>query len=320
MSRGPHLRLPPRWALPESAATPEAAWLDRRAFIQALGLGAIGGALGCRASASPIPEAYAYSLPEHARSPRYAGGMAPAVELTPEQAAASYNNFYEFGTQKDAVWRRAATLQPVPWTLELKGLCEAPRTFDLDSLLARMPIEERVYRFRCVEAWSMVVPWVGFPLKALLEQVRPLSSARFLALTSLADKATMPGIAEQYWYPWPYHEALRMDEAMNPLTLMACGIYGHPLPNQHGAPLRLITPWKYGYKQLKCVVSIELTDKQPPTFWSSVAGDEYDFLGNVRPDIPHPRWSQATDRVIPTGERVKTPMYNGYAAEVAALY
>lgn len=166
----------------------------------------------------------------------------------------------------------------------------------------------------------MVVPWVGFPLSALLRAVEPNADARFVRFVTLGDKEQLPGLAAQSWYPWPYHEGLTMQEAQNELTLLAVGIYGHPLPNQHGAPIRLVTPWKYGYKSIKSIVRIELTEAQPPTFWSSIAADEYDFWGNVRPDIPHPRWSQASDRVLPTGERVPTPPFNGYAEQVASMY
>ena len=183
-----------------------------------------------------------------------------------------------------------------------------------------MPLVERIYRFRCVEAWSMVVPWTGFPLKALIEAARPTSKARYVRLETLHDPAQFPGITLQPWYPWPYFEGLSMAEAMSELTLIAAGIYGHPLPNQHGAPLRLVTPWKYGYKSIKAIVKIELLRRRPRTFWSQLVPEEYDFYGNVRPDVPHPRWSQATERILPTGERIATRMYNGYAEQVAGLY
>ncbi|MCB9765519.1 MAG: protein-methionine-sulfoxide reductase catalytic subunit MsrP [Alphaproteobacteria bacterium] len=317
-----NLVLPPRWRLPESQVTPHDAWLNRRQLVAALGLGCVGAAVGCTPgpASGPVPERYPYALPEFARSSRYPGGRPPTVEITPEEAASAYNNFYEFTTDKAEVWKLARGFQPTPWAVEVAGLCHKPQTLDLETLLATMPVEERVYRFRCVEAWSMVVPWVGFPLKALLDRVEPLGSATHVRMVSFADKAQMPGVADQPWYPWPYFEALTLAEARHELTLLATGIYGHALPRQHGAPVRLVAPWKYGYKQLKSIVRIELVASQPPTFWNQLAADEYDFLGNVRPDIPHPRWSQATDRVIPTGERVKTPMYNGYAAQVAGLY
>lgn len=324
----PHVIVPPSWRIPESECTPESAWLDRRRLMLALGASGLGlaASAGCalagtpKGPKSPIPERYALSLPSFSRSARFPGGVSPAVEITPEIAAASYNNFYEFTTNKAEVWRMASSLRPSPWSVEVSGLCAKPKTFDIDELLRAMPIEERVYRFRCVEAWSMVVPWVGFPLSALLRAVEPLADAKYLRLVTLDDKKQFPGAASQSWYPWPYHEGLTMAEAQNELAMLAVGIYGHPLPNQHGAPIRLITPWKYGYKNIKSIVKIELVTEQPPTFWSAIAGDEYDFWGNVRPDIPHPRWSQASDRVLPTGERVPTPMFNGYAEQVAGLY
>jgi len=321
-----NLILPPDWRLPEAAATDEAAWLDRRAFIKSLGLGAIAAGAapaaltGCTSgplSGSPLPDSYPYALPAFQRSD--ALRIPQAADITEERVAASYNNYYEFTTEKDRVWVRAKGFQPTPWSVEVKGECEAPRTFDLDDLL-RLPHEERVYRFRCVEAWSMVVPWVGFPLRALLAKVKPTSRAKYVRLITLHDDLRYPGAAEQPWYPWPYFEALTMAEASHELTMLATGIYGHPLPNQHGAPVRLVVPWKYGYKNIKAIVRIELVEARPRTFWSQLAEDEYDFDGNVRPDIPHPRWSQATDRMVPTGERVPTPMYNGYAAQVAGLY
>ena len=302
------------------AATPEEAWLARRAFMKTLGLGAAGLTTGCVAgplSGSPLPESYPYALPAFQRND--ALRIPQAADITEELVAASYNNYYEFTTEKDRVWVRAKDFQPTPWAVEVAGECEAPRTFDLDDLL-KLPHEERVYRFRCVEAWSMVVPWVGFPLKALLAKVKPTSKAKYVRLITLRDDLRYPGAAEQPWYPWPYFEALSMAEASHELTMLATGIYGHPLPNQHGAPVRLVVPWKYGYKNIKAIVRIELVEAKPRTFWSQLAGDEYDFDGNVRPDIPHPRWSQATDRMVPTGERVPTPMYNGYADQVAGLY
>jgi len=312
--------LPPEWRLPESAATPEGAWLDRRAVIKGLGVGLSLGAAGCVSGplmGSPVPTSYPYALPPFQRDDSLR--IPQAADITEERVAASYNNYYEFTTEKGRVWVQAKDFQPTPWAVSVTGACEAPRTFDLDDLL-KLPHEERVYRFRCVEAWSMVVPWVGFPLKALLEKVRPTSKAKFVRLVTLHDDLRYPGAAEQPWYPWPYFEALTMAEASHELTMLATGIYGHPLPNQHGAPVRLVVPWKYGYKNIKAIVRIELVEAKPRTFWSQLAGDEYDFDGNVRPDIPHPRWSQATDRMIPTGERIPTPMYNGYAAQVAGLY
>lgn len=322
-----HVLVPPAWQLPSSAVTPEAAWLDRRRFLRALGAGAVAMPLAAslpacalsRAQPAAIPTTYAWDLPPVARNPAYTDG-GDVRPITEEAVAGAYNNFYEFGTDKAEVWRRGGSLRPRPWSVTLSGACHKPQVVDLDVLLSGMPLEERVYRFRCVEAWSMVVPWIGFPLKALLERAEPLGSAQFVRLVTLNDPLQLPGIAEQAWYPWPYYEALSMAEAMNELTLLAVGIYGHALPNQHGAPLRLVVPWKYGYKNIKSIVRIELLDRRPATFWNDLAPEEYDFAGNVDPTRPHPRWSQATERVIPTGERFPTLAFNGYAAQVAGLY
>lgn len=322
----PHVIVPPIWRLSDALATPEPVWFDRRRFM--LGLGAVGGAVvttsmaACRASSpepAALPTSYAYTLPPVTRNPRYAD-VGDGRAITDEDVAGAYNNFYEFGADKAQVWKRVGTLRPRPWTITVSGACHKPGSFDIDTLLARMPLEERVYRFRCVEAWAMVVPWIGFPLRALLDLVEPLGSARFVRLLTLNDALQMPGIAEQAWYAWPYYEGLTMAEAVNELTLLAVGSYGHALPNQHGAPIRLLVPWKYGYKNIKSVVRIELLDRQPPTFWNDLAPDEYSFGGNVNPAKPHPRWSQATERMLPTGERFPTLPFNGYGEQVAALY
>lgn len=239
--------------------------------------------------------------------------------LTSESVAAGYNNFYEFTEDKEGVRRLAQKLEIRPWTVEVTGLVHKPRTFDVDDLLKTMPIEERLYRLRCVEAWAMAVPWTGFPLKALLDEVQPLGKASHVAMTTFYKPLTARG-QFAFWYPWPYTEGLTLQEAMNELTFMAVGIYGHPLPKQHGAPLRLVVPWKYGYKSIKSIVKIELLDYQPATFWNTAQGLEYDFLANVNPNIPHPRWSQAREKMIGTGKVRPTQIYNGYGEYVAHLY
>lgn len=323
------MRRPP-WHLRESELAPEAAWLNRRALLRGLGFGALAAASGITpalakgpkrpaappAPTEPVPTSFAWDLPTLERNPAYTLDR----PLTDETVAASHNNFYELTTDKAGVWKIAHTLEPKPWTVEVSGLVNKPKTYDLGDLLKRMPIEERTYRFRCVEAWSMAVPWAGFPLKALLDEVEPLSSAKYVRMVTIDAPAMFPGVKSQPWYSWPFYEGLTMQEAMHELTLMAVGIYGHALPNQHGAPIRLITPWKYGYKQVKSIARIELVAKRPKTFWNDLAPDEYDFDGNVRPDIPHPRWSQAVERTIPTGEYRATLSYNGYADLVAGMY
>jgi len=246
---------------------------------------------------------------------------------TPESKVTSYNNFYEFGTSKDAPAKNATEFQTKPWQFKVDGLVKKPFVIDHDALLNRFPLEERIYRLRCVEAWSMVVPWVGFELAALIKQADPLMSAKYVAFETLYDPEQMPGQRSRFMgggIEYPYVEGLRIDEAMHPLTLMAVGLYGKTLPPQNGAPIRLVVPWKYGFKSIKSIVRIRLTDKEPPTTWKRLASNEYGFYANVNPNVDHPRWSQASERRITTGgllarNRIDTQMFNGYS-EVASLY
>jgi len=251
-----------------------------------------------------------------ARNPKYTVNR----ELTPETIATTYNNFYEFdSTSKESPAAMVHKFIVRPWEVEIGGLVHKPLTIDADDLARRMGLEERLYRFRCVEAWAMTVPWIGFPLANLIKLVEPLSSARFVRFVSFLRPDQAPEQKNNY-FPWPYYEALRMDEALNELTLIVTGMYGKPLPKQNGAPIRVITPWKYGYKSPKSIVKIEFVEQQPPTFWNDLAPREYSFLSNVEPSVPHPRWSQATERIVGTNERVRTLPYNGYAEFVADLY
>lgn len=322
---------PPDWQLPEREATPETVYWNRRSFVKtvgasiaAVGLGACGTGRDARAQDAGDPEGPLDTIPETPsadlyppeRNDRY-GVDAP---LTEREVAATYNNFYEFLTDKEDVWRHTAPFEARPWTLEVTGEVENGGVFDVADLERELGLEERVYRFRCVEAWSMVVPWSGFPLRALIEKVQPLSSARYVRFVSFDRPEQAIGQRQQTWYPWPYYEGLRMDEAMNELTMAVTGVYGEPLPKQHGAPIRIITPWKYGYKSPKSIVRMEFLREEPPTFWNDLAPDEYGFYSNVNPDVPHPRWSQATEEVIGTGERRPTPLFNGYGEWVADLY
>ncbi|WP_420935863.1 protein-methionine-sulfoxide reductase catalytic subunit MsrP [Alteromonas sp. A081] len=246
---------------------------------------------------------------------------------TPEEKVTSYNNFYEFGTSKDAPAENASELKTDPWTLKIDGLVKKPFVLDHDSLTKRFPLQERIYRLRCVEAWSMVVPWIGFELAALIKQADPLMSAKYVAFETLYDPEQMPGQSNRFLgggIEYPYVEGLRLDEAMHPLTLMSVGLYGKTLPPQNGAPIRLVVPWKYGFKSIKSVVRIRLTDKQPPTTWNRLASNEYGFYANVNPKVSHPRWSQASERRITSGgllsrNRIETQLFNGYS-EVAPLY
>ena len=246
---------------------------------------------------------------------------------TPEKKVTSYNNFYEFGTSKDAPAENASEFKTDPWTLKIDGLVKKPLVLDHDSLTKRFALQERIYRLRCVEAWSMVVPWIGFELAALIKQADPLMSAKYVAFETLYDPEQMPGQSNRFLgggIEYPYVEGLRLDEAMHPLTLMSVGLYGKTLPPQNGAPIRLVVPWKYGFKSIKSVVRIRLTDKQPPTTWNRLASNEYGFYANVNPKVSHPRWSQASERRITSGgllsrNRIETQMFNGYS-EVAPLY
>jgi sulfoxide reductase catalytic subunit YedY len=239
--------------------------------------------------------------------------------LTPFEAVTNYNNYYEFTTDKEGVAPMSRDFVVRPWTVEVGGLVNKPKTYDVDELIKRFTLEERIYRLRCVEAWSMVIPWQGFALNQLLKEVEPQSSANYVHFVTLLDPKRMPGQSSPF-YTWPYSEGLRLDEAMNDLTLMATGLYGKNLLPQNGAPLRVVVPWKYGFKSAKAIVKIELVAEQPRTLWSDAAPNEYGFYSNVNPDVSHPRWSQASERRIGEGGRRPTLMFNGYAEQVAALY
>ena len=244
----------------------------------------------------------------------------PKIVLTNKAWATGYNNFYEFTTSKEQVRFLVDKFKTNPWQVEVSGLCDKPFKFDALDMAQKLGLEERVYRFRCVEAWSMIVPWTGYTLSKLLKQAEPKASAKYVKFYTAMKPAEMPGLARLPQYPWPYTEGLRLDEAMHDLTFMATGIYGEPLPKQNGAPLRLVVPWKYGYKSIKSIVKIEFTDRQPKTLWNALAPREYPFESNVDPGVPHPRWSQASERLIgPNPVRIKTIKFNGYP-QVAGLY
>lgn len=253
------------------------------------------------------------------------------AEITSKSDATSYNNFYEFGTGKNDPKNNASMMKISPWSVQINGLVDKPGDYDLDDILSGIGLEERIYRFRCVEAWSMVVPWIGFSLSKILNKVGVQPSAKYVAFETLNRPSEMVGIGANPRFPWPYVEGLRLDEAMNPLAMIATGMYGESLPNQNGAPLRLVVPWKYGFKSIKSIVRISLTDSQPETTWNKLAPQEYGFYSNVNPNVDHPRWSQARERVIGgsifklgsplfSGSKRETPMFNGYAEEVANLY
>jgi sulfoxide reductase catalytic subunit YedY len=300
-------------APPSSEITPKSVYLDRRAFLGTAGLFGLGAAL---AACGPKPTATATpgSEPVAASATDELGDS-----LTEFEAITHYNNYYEFSTNKEAVADLAAAFPTKPWTVEVGGLVHKPGTFDVDDLLNSFDQEERIYRLRCVEGWSMVIPWLGFELGKLLDQVEPMASAMYVGFTTLLDREQMPGQGSPF-YPWPYTEGLRLDEAKHGLTLLATGLYGEHLPPQNGAPLRLVVPWKYGFKSIKAIVRIDLLETPPATLWNTVAPNEYGFYSNVNPEVDHPRWSQASERRIGEGGRRETLMFNGYAEQVAALY
>jgi sulfoxide reductase catalytic subunit YedY len=232
----------------------------------------------------------------------------------------NYNNFYEFSTNKESVNPLSKDFKTSPWTVEVYGMVNNPKTYGIEDLLSQFTQEERIYRLRCVEAWSMVIPWTGFPLASLLKEVEPTSDAKYVRFETVYRPEEMPGQENSFFYPWPYQEGLRLDEAMNDLAILATGLYGQSLPNPNGAPIRLVVPWKYGFKSIKSIVKIELTDQQPETLWNTVGPNEYGFYSNVNPNRPHPRWSQASERRIGELSRRPTLMFNGYAEQVAYLY
>ncbi|MEZ5558259.1 MAG: protein-methionine-sulfoxide reductase catalytic subunit MsrP [Pseudomonadales bacterium] len=298
--------------IPAADITPEAVYRDRRRFLGDAGRlagAALLGGIGVRTGAVEQEPA----------------ALAPGDELTPESIVTSYNNFYEFGTDKGDPARYAGALTTQPWTVEVGGECGKPGKYDFSDVIKGLTPEERVYRFRCVEAWSMVVPWLGIPLKAILERYEPNGNAKFVEFTTLYRPEEMRGQRSLFsGIDWPYVEGLRMDEAYHPLALMATGLYGKPLPNQNGAPWRLVVPWKYGFKSIKSIVKIRFTSRQPRNTWNVLAPQEYGFYANVNPAVPHPRWSQATERRLPSSlfnpNRIPTQPFNGYADEVASLY
>ena len=297
-----------------SEITPEALYTGRRGFLKQLGLAA-GASIGGLGSLAAAVDAGA-QLPRLnvARRSEMAGGES----LTPYEAITHYNNFYEFGTEKDDPARNAGSLRTRPWSVVVDGECEAPGRIDLDDLIKPQVLEERIYRHRCVEGWSMVAPWVGFPLADVLKRFRPTSKAKYVAFYTLLDRLQMPDTARNV-LNWPYREGLRIDEAMHPLAFLSVGLYGRVLPNQNGAPLRLTLPWKYGYKSIKSIVRMQFVERQPLTSWNEAAPREYGFYSNVNPAVDHPRWSQAQERRLGEVFKRKSLMFNGYP-EVASLY
>lgn len=298
------------WELPESAATPEHLFFNRRKVLAGMGLAGIAlaappaGAVQTGDSVKyPFPKNEAFTLDR---------------PISPEADVTTYNNFYEFGTSK-SIHKAAQKLKTTPWTVTIDGLVEKTLTLDADDLLKRLPREQRLYRHRCVEAWAMALPWDGYPLAALVKLANPLSSAKYIQMQTFLRPDEAPG-QRQFWQPWPYTEGLTVAEAMNDLAFMATGAFGKPLPPQMGAPLRLAVPWKYGFKSIKSITKMTFTTQRPVSYWEKLQSSEYGFWANVNPEVPHPRWSQASERMLGTDERVPTKLYNGYADQVASLY
>lgn len=289
------------WDLPERDATPEHLVLGRRTLMAAAGIAGLILPVAARAQGAPRNAAFD-----------------PGRDMTAERDATTYNNFYEFGTDK-SISRAAQRLPVAPWTIQIDGLVDTPKTIGFDDLMKQVQLEERVYRHRCVEGWAMTVPWTGFALRDLVKIAAPTSAAKYVVFTTLADQKTMPGLRISQ-FEWPYVEGVTMAEANNDLAFLATGLYGKTIPKQNGAPIRLVLPWKYGFKSAKSIVKVSFTDKKPTTFWEGIQPSEYGFWANVNPAVPHPRWSQATERLLGNDQRVPTLIYNGYGEQVAGLY
>ncbi|MDE2164895.1 MAG: protein-methionine-sulfoxide reductase catalytic subunit MsrP [Alphaproteobacteria bacterium] len=304
------------WEIPERESTPEAVFHNRRALLKAMGAMAAAGGAGALAAAAPAfadadPSAGLYPAK---RDPKYTLDRL----VTPQKLSTTYNNFYEFTTNKD-VYEYSDALKIRPWTISIDGMVEKPFTLGIDDLLKKVMLEERLYRHRCVETWSMAVPWTGFPLKTLVDMAKPLSGAKYIKMVTFMDPKMASG-QRAFFYPWPYIEGMTMFEANNDLAFLVTGMYGKPVPKQDGAPLRLALPWKYGFKSIKSIVKFSFTDRQPVSFWTALQSNEYGFWANVNPAVPHPRWSQATERELGEDTRRPTLIWNGYGEYVATMY
>ena len=313
------------WEIPERIATPEALVMNRRGVLKGAGVIAAAGALS---SCGPASNTRTSSGPTTPDAPDPNAGLYPSKrnaafiidrDITPEEIVTAYNNYYEFGPEKDDPNRYAGRLPIRPWEISIEGMVDKPIKTDFDSVLKEMPLEERLYRHRCVETWSFAAPWTGFPMKALIDYAKPTSNAKYVVMKSFMN----PEVAEaqnEFWVPWPYTEGLTLEEATNDLAFMVTGAYGKPLRKQNGAPLRLATPWKYGFKSTKGIQRFIFTDERPMTYWMALGPTEYGFWANVNPNVPHPRWSQSSEEILGTGNRVPTKLYNGYGEQVAMLY
>ena len=311
----PGIHIPHSWEVAESTVTPEDIYLDRRKFLA--GLGQVG------LAAWAVTTLPGWLGPVHAWGQVALGGNRSNVDMrstTPESLTSRYNNFYEFTMDKSRVREMAGALRSEDWTIRVEGLVKKPRVLNVESLVRKMQQEERIYRLRCVETWTATIPWRGFPLRDLVNLLDPLPSARFVRFKTFLNPNWAPGQKDRFWEPWPYVEGLRLDEALHDLAFIAVGMYGHPLNPQNGAPIRLVVPWKYGFKSIKSIAAIEFTREAGTTFWQSMSPLEYDFWANVNPSVPYARWHQGVERVLGTGDIVPTQPFNGYAGQVAGLY
>ncbi|MEL7462722.1 MAG: protein-methionine-sulfoxide reductase catalytic subunit MsrP [Pseudomonadota bacterium] len=299
----------PEWLIPENQVTPESAYLNRRSLLKAMGMGFGLAAMGGFSARAAAPFADAAANPDYRDAGR---------PVTPEDINATYNNFYEFGSHKQ-IADAAQALETDGWTVTIDGMVEKEMKISTDDLIAKFGVEERIYRHRCVEAWSMVAPWIGIPLKDIVAMAAPLSGAKYVRFETFLDEDVARG-QRQDWYPWPYVEGVTIEEAANELPFMVVGAYGKVLHKQFGAPIRLHLPWKYGFKSIKSITRMTFTDERPVSFWEELIQKEYGFWANVNPEVSHPRWSQATERDLATGERIPTQLFNGYGEQVAALY
>ena len=323
------IKVKPSWAMAERLVTPEAVVMNRRGLLKGAGAAAIAGALaGCdqqtaRAPAGGSPQTAAAANEPDPSSSLYPvkrnGAYVVDREITPERIVTGYNNYYEFGVEKDDPAYYAGKLPIRPWEISFEGMVDKPFKTDVDTLFKAMPLEERVYRHRCVETWAFAAPWSGFAMKALVDYAKPASSAKYVVMKSWVNTEVAPA-QNQVWVPWPYTEGLTIEEATNDLAFLVTGAYGKPLAKQNGSPLRLVTPWKYGFKSAKGIQRFIFTDERPRTYWMALGPSEYGFWANVNPQVPHPRWSQASEEILGTGQRVPTQIFNGYGEQVASIY
>lgn len=307
-----NIKIPKSWEIPEHSTTPEEVFINRRHFLRKMknvGIGALA------IYATPGLLGFANALVQNKSSSTKLG-----PEFSSENIVTRYNNFYEFGTDNSNIWRMAEGLRTENWTIKVSGLVKKPQTLDVNAIIKQIPSEERVYRLRCVETWTVTVPWLGFSLHHLIKIMEPLSTARYVKFQTFLKPNLAAGQKQRFWEPWPYMEGLSMKEAMHDLTLMATGMYGKPLTPQNGAPIRLVVPWKYGFKSIKSINAIEFTKGPPETFWQTVAPLEYDFWANVEPEKPYARWHQSVERVLGEDRTIPTRLYNGYAKQVGGLY